>query len=391
MQIRALRLDDIRLDRAVIRVVVAASFTASLLSATGVTSNRHPGPAAIAVGSAAGILTVLAFLVGGSWWLPEAAGAERTRWRAGQLWALSLGAAAVAVALPYDSLSWMPFLPIMIAARACDLPQALGYAAAPAAGLVWLQARHPNPLSGVLLSLAIAAAIIAILQQRRRQVEAAELYAAQQQVIVQERARSATAEGQREIAAQLHDVLAHTLSGLVVSVQTAELQARQEGASIELQQRLSAAADLAKDGLRGARQAVEALQGAANRAEATPLAEWLAQTVDRLHTASDADISVEGDACVIPADRQETARAVLREGITNSLRHAPGLPVRISLTAREIRVLTAGDPTDLPQTDQVSGRHGLAGLRRRVQAQGGRFEAGATAAGWLVIARWEDG
>jgi signal transduction histidine kinase len=167
------------------------------------------------------------------------------------------------------------------------------------------------------------------------------------------------------------------------------LQARQEGSSLLLQQRLSAATELAKEGLQGARQAVDSLHNAAATTSAGPLEEWLQGTVVRLRTASDARITVVGEATAIPDVWRESARAVLREALTNSVRHAPELPVRITLADNEIRVLTVGDVSAIPRTEQVSGGHGLAGLRRRVEAGGGRFDAGATADGWLVVARWE--
>jgi signal transduction histidine kinase len=382
-------LDDLRLDRVLIRLLIAGSFAGSILGATGVTSDQHPAVAARLVGVVAGVVAVVGFVTGGGWWRSDILDTHPDRWRPWQLWAMSLGSAVAVVALPFGGLVWLPYLPVVTCARAFDLPRVVMYAAAPVLGIGYLAVHQEGPLATLSIDLLIALVAITLLQQRRRQVESAELAAAQQQVIAQERARAASAEQQREIATQLHDVLAHTLSGLMVSLQTAGLQASREGASPALQQRLSAATDLAKEGLHGARVAVESLHGAASTTAEQPLAEWLRHTVDRLRAGSDVQIDVTGDAAAIPEERWETARAVLREGMTNSVRHATDLPIRITLSDNEIRVLTVGDVAALPVTDQVSGGHGLAGLRRRVTADLGTFDAGATDDGWVVIARWD--
>lgn len=382
-------LDDLRLDRILIRLLIAGSFAGSMLGAIGVTSDQHPAVAARLVGVAAGVIAVVAFVTGGAWWRSDILDIHPDRWRPWQLWAMSLGSAVTVVALPFGGLVWLPYLPVVTGARVFDLPRALTYATAPVFGIGYLALHQEGPLATLSIDLLIALVVITLLQQRRRQIESSELAAAQEQVIAQERARAASAEHQREIATQLHDVLAHTLSGLIVSLQTSGLQASQEGVSPALQQRLSAATELAKEGLQGARVAVESLHGAASTTTGQPLDEWLRHTVDRLRIGSDARIEVAGDAGVIPEERWETARAVLREGLTNSVRHAPSLTVRILLGPNEIRMLTVGDVTALPVTDQVSGGHGLAGLRRRMTADHGTFEAGATDDGWLVVARWD--
>lgn len=382
-------LDDLRLDRILIRLLIAGSFAGSILAATGATSDQHPAVAARWVGAVAGVIAVVGFVTGGAWWSSDILDTHPDRWKPWQLWAMSLGSAAAVIALPFGGLVWLPYLPIVTSARAFDLPRAVMYAAAPLFGIGYLAVHQEGPLATLSIDLLIAFVVITLLQQRRRQIESAELASAQEQVIAQERARAVSAERQREIATELHDVLAHTLSGLMVSLQTAGLQARQEDVSPALQQRLSAATDLAREGLQGARVAVESLHGAASTTAAQPLDEWLRHIVDRLRIGSDARIEVAGDAAVIPRERWETARAVLREGLTNSVRHASGLPIRIMLSDNEIRVLTVGDATALPVTDQVSGGHGLAGLRRRVTADHGTFDAGATDDGWLVLARWD--
>lgn len=71
------------------------------------------------------------------------------------------------------------------------------------------------------------------------------------QVIEQELQQTLAARQRREVAAQPHDVLAHTLSGLIVSLQGTGVLACTEQLSAELSERLATATALAKDGLAG--------------------------------------------------------------------------------------------------------------------------------------------
>jgi hypothetical protein len=86
--------------------------------------------------------------------------------------------------------------------------------------------------------------------------------------------------------------------------------------------------------------------------------------------------------------RQPIAEAVLREGLTNSVRHAPGLPIAVRTSATTIEVRTLGEIAAAAPSDHVSGHHGLRGLRDRVEASGGRLAAGPSDDGWRVTAEW---
>lgn len=380
------RWENLRLDRVLIRVAVGAVMVVTLLSTTGVTSDARPELWRIALGVCGGVALVAGFVTGGSWWAQD--GANDGGWSTGRMVAMSGGALAMDVALPGASVIWIAYVPLATIARSTELRRAVPLLAPPLVGLAYACSQTRFPQQSLLLNLAAALGVVIVLQQRRRQIESAELAAAQEQVIARERQRAEQSEQQREVAAQVHDVLAHTLSGLIVSLQTARLQARQEGASPDLQERLEAATGLAREGLRGARDAVESLHAAAST-RAIPFADWLGPTLSQARDATAMQITVDGDPHDVPARWWGTAEAVVREALTNSLRHAPGLPVSIGVSPVSIEVRTIGSLENLPATDQISGRHGLAGLRRRVEGAGGQFSAGPDEQGWRVMARWE--
>ncbi|HXL94964.1 MAG TPA: ATP-binding protein [Streptosporangiaceae bacterium] len=87
----------------------------------------------------------------------------------------------------------------------------------------------------------------------------------------------------------------------------------------------------------------------------------------------------------------EVATRIVTEALTNALKHAPGAPVTVDLrTAGGVLTVTVGNGAsrniriDLARS---GGGYGLTGMRDRVLAHGGRFEAGpAGDGGWRVRA-----
>lgn len=200
---------------------------------------------------------------------------------------------------------------------------------------------------------------------------------------------AATAERTR-IARDLHDVLAHTLSGLSLHLQAARaVVARQPEPDPTVADSLDRAADLARSGLDEARRAVAAL-----RDDAVPGATELAALV-----ADDpaAHLDVRGDLAALDAldpPVRETVYATVRESLTNARRYAPGAPVRVVLEALEgavtVEVDDDGAATARVSGGQEGGGLGLRGLAERAAAVGGSVEAGAVGRGWSVRLRVPD-
>lgn len=383
-----------RADRLALRLLVAAGAVGSAASAApGVTGARlWMGWVAIATFS----VVHIAVLEGPG--LPPVWRHDR---RSSLVGLVVLAAAAVGALLSFDvhpALIWLPLVVVVQAARSLPPWPAVAVAAGPSLAVVAASWQDGQSLQSAGLNLVIAGLVFAFMVLRRRQRDLDDLAAAQREVIERERARAASADLQREIGARLHDVLAHTLSGLVVSLTTASLQARAESASPELRDRLDAATELARSGLVEARQAVESLRP---RTEPTPglpggrptaegLTAWFEVAADRLSRSAGARVRLTGDLGLVPPDQADLARSVLMESLTNSLRHSPACTVEVSADPVALSVVSrrerepAGGPESGPHP---SGRHGLAGLRRRVEAAGGRLHAGPTEQGWTL--RWE--
>ncbi|WP_285648556.1 histidine kinase [Actinomycetospora sp. NBRC 106375] len=198
---------------------------------------------------------------------------------------------------------------------------------------------------------------------------------------------AAAAEERARIARDLHDVLAHTLSGLSLHLQAirAVLARRSDSSEDPVLAQVDRAADLARSGLAEAKEAVAALRAehpASGRAD-----------VERLAAEAGAALMVAGDLDACPGPWRDAAVATVREGLTNAARHAPGAATRVDVDAREglvVRVSDDGPGSGRePVEGGVGGGHGLAGLAERAALVGGDLAAGPDpgGSGWRVTLR----
>lgn len=88
------------------------------------------------------------------------------------------------------------------------------------------------------------------------------------------------------------------------------------------------------------------------------------------------EVVMSEDAESIPKEFAIALFRVIQEGLTNVIRHANARQVRLALTSDEARflLLLIDDGSGIKLNDsRLQGSHGLAGMRQRVQAMGGRF------------------
>jgi signal transduction histidine kinase len=93
----------------------------------------------------------------------------------------------------------------------------------------------------------------------------------------------------------------------------------------------------------------------------------------------------------LPADIEEGAYRLVQEALTNAMKHAPGSTVDLRFSVRagelEIELRDSGAPAPSKLAKTGSGL-GLAGMRKRIEALGGRLDAGPVrGGGWRVHAR----
>jgi signal transduction histidine kinase len=204
--------------------------------------------------------------------------------------------------------------------------------------------------------------------------EAATRSAREEAAVLGERAR---------LARELHDVLAHTLSGLAVQLEGARLLAERTHADPRLAEQVGNAQRLAKEGMANAKRAVATLRG-----EALPGPAQLPDLVERTRlTGLPITLQVTGNPRPLPAESGLAVYRVVQEALTNTAKYAGrGATAAVTLTwapaELTAEVVDAGGdrvPAGLP-----SSGYGLAGLAERAALAGGRLDAGPTADGWRV-------
>jgi len=188
----------------------------------------------------------------------------------------------------------------------------------------------------------------------------------------EELARSAVDAERLRFARDMHDLLGHTLSVMVVKAQvTRKLVSRDPG---QAEQQAMDIEEIGRGALSEVRQAIAGYRG-----------RGLARELESARAAlADAGIAAEvrQDGPPVPAGADALLGWVVREGVTNVIRHSGGRQCEIEVHSRSgsvtvtVRDDGGGTPAAEPAQTQSSGGHGLKGLRERLAAGGGTLEAG---------------
>lgn len=253
----------------------------------------------------------------------------------------------------------------------------------------------PVDWSGLLFAEFTTAGVVAfgalVHQQRSTAVVLAARNAELEQLRAVE-ARQATADERARIARELHDVVAHHLTALIIRAQAAERVAatRPEVAS----ESVGWIAGTAREALAAMRQTVRVLRSTSG--EVVPLTPGptladLPAVAARVEDAGlQVDLRVAG--ALPPLDHQVELAAlrIAQEALTNTLRHGRATRAVVSLRCAGPDLLLAVDDdgrSGAPRAGQRPG-HGLLGMRERATACGGRLDVGPSPmGGWRVRAR----
>jgi signal transduction histidine kinase len=192
-----------------------------------------------------------------------------------------------------------------------------------------------------------------------------------------ENVRRATAEEQARIARELHDVIAHIVSVMVVQAAAAgdvfhsnPARAREALASIEATGREALAE------LRRLLGQVRTDEGDASFAP-QPGLRGLAGLAEQVRRAGiDVDVKVEGVPIELPAGVDLAAYRVAQEAITNTLKHASASHVAVTVRFRDEHVEVEVVDDGVGDTTAGDGLgHGIIGMRERAALYGGELRA----------------
>jgi signal transduction histidine kinase len=187
------------------------------------------------------------------------------------------------------------------------------------------------------------------------------------------------------IARELHDIVAHCLSVMVVQASAGQRIA--DGAAEALRSVAEAAAQAQAE----IGRLVELLSGD----PPSGMSPRLPMIGELVRQASVTGLAVscrfQGRCDGLTPEASEAAYRVVQEALTNALKHAPGAPVDITIRGQETGVtadvVNAAPPGRPSGLERSGGSYGLAGMQERVSACGGGLTSGPTASGgWHVTA-----
>jgi signal transduction histidine kinase len=266
-------------------------------------------------------------------------------------------------------------------------PLGVGLGAVVTAALAALSAAAGMSSSGVLASvlLCVLLGLVArFISQARASQDRAEVLLAELEDARDEQARAAAIAERGRIASELHDVLAHSLSGAAIQLQGARKLAQRSHAEPTVQAAIDRASVLVKDGLASARQAVGALRG--DQLPGIAQLEALVQSY-RSDMNLDVALTIRGDARPLAPDVSLALYRGAQEALTNVARYAPGASTSVELSYEagrtKLTVENSASPS-APALPDAGGGRGLEGMRERIERAGGTARAGASQDGWRV-------
>jgi len=295
-----------------------------------------------------------------------------------------LAAVAIATTLAYGD-TWMVLFIFVVVTLAASLPLSVVPAAiVVVAGVVVVvnvagARTTATVVTGASWALSTVMAGYIALLLRRRGLLIAELRTSRDEV-----ARLAAADavaGERlRFARDLHDLLGHSLSVIVLKAELARRLLEREGASAQARDEVADVEDIARRALEEVREAVTGYRARSLPAE-----------LDRARVALEAagvDARVETEPGALPADVETLLAQVVREATTNVVRHshAGHVTFELSRPAGEVRLAVSDDGVGAePGVAAGAEGSGLRGLAERIAQAGGRLAAGPRPGGGFGV------
>ncbi len=238
------------------------------------------------------------------------------------------------------------------------------------------------PNNGVLF--AVVAAVVMLLvrrvlgdRERRARIAERERDVAAREAVIEERAR---------IARELHDVIAHHVSMIVM--QAGAERRVLDGANTSTREVLEMVEQTGRSALTEMRRLLGMLRGDANEPlTPQPGLTDVPMLVGQLREAGlRVELQVDGDRRELPVGIELSAYRIVQEALTNALKYAGD-------ARTTVRVLYGSDSLELEIADDGTagnsgvpgGGHGLVGMRERVALYGGRLQASPKPGGGFVV------
>lgn len=202
----------------------------------------------------------------------------------------------------------------------------------------------------------------------------------------EERARLAVATERARIARELHDVVAHSVSTMVVQAEAGE--ALLDGHPERAREAFQSIQHTGREALAEMRRLLGLLRHGDPELALVPQPSMvhLETLLTRVRDAGvTVDLKVEGQPWPLPPGLDLSAYRIIQEALTNTLKHSGGarawVSVRYQAQALELEIVDDGHSAD----DGTDGGQGIAGMRERVTLFGGELNVGRRAVGGYSV------
>jgi signal transduction histidine kinase len=201
--------------------------------------------------------------------------------------------------------------------------------------------------------------------------------------MLEERARrlaeeqeAAAARERQRIAREMHDILAHSMSLVVVQAEAGPVAVHSDPDKAE--EVFDTISATAREALAQLRRTLNVLREDGADRQPQPGLDGLAPLVDGVRRAGlAASLEEHGERRAVPADLAATAYRIVQESLTNTVKHAAArqVSVRLEWQGGALKVEVRDDGRG-PAGSRGSGGRGLLGMRERVSAAGGELTCG---------------
>ncbi|MFC8664864.1 sensor histidine kinase [Streptomyces sp. NPDC057199] len=263
----------------------------------------------------------------------------------------------------------------------------------------------PHGTSAMNVLLTILSGVVLVLGRALRERYDAQRRLAEQETISEaERDRRTLLEERARIARELHDVVAHHMSVITVQADTAAY--RLDQLPPDVQEEFTSIAATSRESLVEMRRLLGVLRNEEANGELAPQP-GLTRIGQLVEATARAGVPVEFTPCdaEVPEAVGLSAYRIVQEALANVVRHAPGAPTQVSVSASEsvldsvsesgsedsarLTVLVVNGPPPEPPAaplEQGGTGHGLVGMRERVRIIGGTLDAGPLPDGGFRVA-----
>ncbi|HSS74612.1 MAG TPA: sensor histidine kinase [Gaiellaceae bacterium] len=247
----------------------------------------------------------------------------------------------------------------------------------------------PEPTSPfIFITLRFVAAWIAglALRARAERAESAEVRATRAEGEREAAARIAVAEERARIARELHDVVAHAVSVMVLQV--GAVRHKLPDSLARDRDALRSVERAGRTALAEMRRLLAAMRREEDEVEFVPQPglDGLNALLDEVGRAGlPARLHVDGDPYPLPRGVDLSAYRIVQEGLTNALKHAHASDADVTVRYRpdEVEIEVRDNGAGVAKNDGLG--HGLVGVRERVKIYGGEMSAGTTSEGGFVL------